>query len=136
MANFATLADLLAGCAARVSPDACSKLFAASTPPIGSAPTDTLTAAQSIARAPWYQPERLFALLDLFYPVPPVKLDGQPRRPNLRVVPFMPYLTAAGIVRAARPCSTARVISGLASRRRLGQCLVHHLRRPFHCGVR
>jgi hypothetical protein len=95
MANFATLADLLAGCTTRVNADACSKLFAASTLPSGSAPTDTLTAAQSIARAPWYQPERLFALLDLFYPVPPVKLDGQPRRPNLRAVPYMPYLNWA-----------------------------------------
>jgi hypothetical protein len=66
MANFATLADILAGCATRVSADACSKLFAASTPPRGSAPTDTLTAAQSIARNSWYQPERLFALLDQF----------------------------------------------------------------------
>src|SRR6266481_517858 len=45
---------------------------------------DTLTAAQSIARAPWYQPERLYALLDQFYPVPKGK--------NLRAVPYMPYL--------------------------------------------
>src|SRR5262249_28236039 len=48
MANFATLADLLAGCATRVIADACSKLFAAATPPMSSPPTDTLTAAQSI----------------------------------------------------------------------------------------
>src|SRR5262249_42858614 len=54
MANFATLADLLAGCAARVIADACAKLFAAATSPKGNAPTDTLTAAQSIARYPWY----------------------------------------------------------------------------------
>src|SRR5262245_6000310 len=84
MANFATLADLLAGCATRVVADACSKLFAAATPPIGSAPSDTLTAAQSIARHPWYKPERLFALLGEFYPVP----KGR----TLRPVPFMPYL--------------------------------------------
>src|SRR5262249_19947403 len=38
MANFATLADLLAGCATRVKADACSRLFAAATPPMGSAP--------------------------------------------------------------------------------------------------
>src|SRR5262249_57165104 len=49
MANFATLADLLAGCTARVITDACPKLFIAATPPKGDAPTDTLTAAQSIA---------------------------------------------------------------------------------------
>jgi len=50
--------------------NACDKLFAAATPPGGSAPTDTLPAAQNIARYPWYEPERLFALLDVFYPVP------------------------------------------------------------------
>ncbi len=92
MANFATLADLLAGCTTRVVEDACAKLFAAATPPKGSTPTDTLTAAELIARYPWYQPGRLFALLDRFYPVPPVKMDGQPMPPNMRPVPFMPYL--------------------------------------------
>jgi hypothetical protein len=95
MANFATLADDLAGCATRVTPDACSKLFAAATGPAGAAPTDTLTAAESIARYPWYQPGRLFTLLDSFYPVPPVTLDGQPIWPNMRAVPFMPYLNYA-----------------------------------------
>src|SRR5215471_5921189 len=87
MASFATLADLLAGCATRVTADACAKLFAASTPPTSVAPTDTLTAAQSIARYSWYKPERLFALLDEFYPVPQGK--------NLRPVPFIPYLNNA-----------------------------------------
>ena len=58
MANFATLADVLAGCVTRVTRDACGKLFAAATPPKGDAPTDTLTAAESIARYPWYQPEQ------------------------------------------------------------------------------
>jgi hypothetical protein len=87
MANFATLADLLAGCATLVTADACDKLFIAATPPKGAAPTDTVTAAQSIARAPWYQPEQLYALLDQFYPVP----KGE----NLRAVPFMPYLNFA-----------------------------------------
>ena len=48
------------------------------------APTDTLTAAQSIARYPWYQPERLFALLDQFYAIPTGK--------TMRAVPYMPYL--------------------------------------------
>jgi len=86
MANFATLADLLAGCATRVKADACSKLFAATTPPTGAAPTDRLTAAQSTARYSWFKPERLFALLDEFYPVPQGK--------NLRPVPFMPYLNS------------------------------------------
>jgi hypothetical protein len=84
MANFATLADMLAGCVTRVSADACNKLFAAATPPTGVAPTDTLTAAQSIARYPWYEPERVFALLDRFYAVPKGK--------TMRAVPYMPYL--------------------------------------------
>ncbi len=92
MANFATLADALAGCATRVVDDACAKLFAAAAAPKGGAPTDTLTAAEAIARYPWYQPGRLFALLDAFYPVPPVKMSGQPMPPNMRPVPFMPYL--------------------------------------------
>jgi hypothetical protein len=92
MANFATLADVLAGCVTTVTPNACDRLFAAATPPEGGAPTDTLAAAQAVAKAPWYQPERLFALLDEFYPVPPVKMDGQPNPPNMRMVPFMPYL--------------------------------------------
>jgi hypothetical protein len=84
MANFATLSDLLSGCAIRVKPDACSRFFAAVAPPKGSAPTDTLTAVQAIVRYPWYQPERLFRLLGEFYPVPADK--------TMRPVPFMPYL--------------------------------------------
>jgi hypothetical protein len=84
MANFATLADALAGCVKRVTPDACSKLYAAAQGPAGTPPTDTLAAAQAIAKYPWYQPERVFALLDTFYPV----LTGS----NLRPVPYMPYL--------------------------------------------
>src|SRR5499427_127061 len=60
MANFATLANVLSGCATRVRADACSKLFAAATPPTGAAPSDMLSAAQSIARYSWYKPDRLF----------------------------------------------------------------------------
>ena len=87
MANFATLADVIAGCVTSVTPDACPKLYTAATPPKGAAPNDTLTAAQSIARASWYQPTRVFALLDQFYPIPKGK--------NLRPVPYMPYLNIA-----------------------------------------
>ncbi len=77
MANFATLADVLSGCAKRVTANACDSLFAASMPPRGDAPTDTLTAAASIARAQSFKPERLFALLDQFYPLAP----GENQRP-------------------------------------------------------
>ena len=87
MGNFATLADALAGCVTRVTTDACAKLFAASTSPKGEAASDTLMAAQLIARNSWYQPERVFALLEAFYPVPAGK--------NMRAVPYMPYLTFA-----------------------------------------
>src|SRR5215467_6307066 len=80
--KFSTLLGSAAG-----KRDACSKLFAASTPPTSVAPTDTLTAAQSIARYSWYRPERLFVLLEEFYPVPQGK--------NLRPVPFIPYLNNA-----------------------------------------
>jgi len=84
MANFATLADVLSGCVTWVTADACGKLFATATSPKGGAPTNTLTAAEAVAMNPWYKPERLFALLGEFYPVPAGK--------TMRAVPFMPYL--------------------------------------------
>src|SRR5262245_54382461 len=94
MAIFATLANGLAGCATRVIAGACSKLYAAAAPPtrklalsgqtVRSTPSDTLTAAQSLAKYPWYEPERAFALLAEFYPIP----HGKTMRP----VPHMPYL--------------------------------------------
>jgi hypothetical protein len=68
MTNFATLADILSSCVTQVRSDSCSKLFAAATPPKGGAPTDTLTAAESVIRYPWYQPERLFRMLEETYP--------------------------------------------------------------------
>src|SRR5262249_19709905 len=38
MANFATLANVLSGCVTRATADACSKLFAAATPPKSAGP--------------------------------------------------------------------------------------------------
>jgi len=87
MANFATLASVLSGCATRVTASACDDLLKAATPPRGDAPNDTLGAAISIAHNMGYKPERVFALLDAFYPVPTGK--------NLRATPFLPYLTFA-----------------------------------------
>jgi len=87
LATFSTLGDLLAGCITRVQGDACNKLFAAATPPDGAAPMDTLTAAQNIARNPSHQAQQLFALLDVFYPIPAGK--------RLRAAPFIPYLSFA-----------------------------------------
>ena len=85
LANFATLANVLAGCATRVKADACDSLFAAATAPDGKVPGDTLAAAEFIARAPWHQPEKIFALLESFYPIPA-------SIPKLRPTPFIPYL--------------------------------------------
>jgi hypothetical protein len=84
MANFATLANVLAGSITQVTPDACSRLFAAATDPAGSVPTDTLTAAEMIAHNPWHNPAQVFELLAAFYPVPQGKF--------LRPAPFQPYL--------------------------------------------
>jgi hypothetical protein len=87
LATFSTLTNLLSGCVTRVHGDACNQLFAAATPPGGVVPTNTLTAAQNIARNPSHQAQKLFALLDAFYPVP----AGRAWRP----VPFIPYLSFA-----------------------------------------
>ena len=87
MANFATLSNALAGCVTRVRPDACQTLFLAAKGPTGNAPTDTLTAAQAIARAPWYQPHRVFEAMQVFYSVAQGK--------TMRDVPYMPYLQVA-----------------------------------------
>jgi len=85
LAKFNTLAILLSAC---IEADrACNELFEAATPRGGKAPTDTLAAAQNIARNPWHQAKRLFALLDEFYPVPAGK--------RWRDVPFLPYLSFA-----------------------------------------
>jgi hypothetical protein len=85
MANFATLADVLSGCVTRVQSDACSALYAATESPTHVVPTNTLTAIESVAHYPWYQPERLFTLLAQFYPVLPST--------HMRGVPYMPYLS-------------------------------------------
>ncbi len=83
LARMNTLGLLLAACVTAI-PDACDKLFDAATPPGGTAPTDTLAAAQNIARHPWHNADKLFGLLDEFYPVP----EGK----RYRDVPLVPYL--------------------------------------------
>lgn len=87
LANFCTLANLLAGCIKQVTPDACNRFFAAATDPYGKVPTDTLTAAEMIAQNPWHNPKMIFSLLNEFYPVPQGKF--------MRPTPFMPYLSFA-----------------------------------------
>jgi len=88
LANFGTLANVIAGCVTLVKSDACSSLFYAATAPTGDYPKDTLAAAENIARYPWYKPEVLFGLLNYLYPVPQGKS-------GMRPTPFMPYLTFA-----------------------------------------
>src|SRR5664280_368744 len=85
MANFATLSSIVAGCVTRVRADACSRLYEAASPPNGGPPVDTLSSVESIADNPWHQPDKIFALLNDFYPVPTGK--------TMRPAPFMPYLT-------------------------------------------
>src|SRR5262249_34401118 len=87
MANFATLADALAGCVASVLPDACSKLYAAAAGPAGTAPAATRTASELFAKSPWYQPARVPPLLAAFSPIPSGK--------TIRPVPYMPYLNVS-----------------------------------------
>jgi hypothetical protein len=84
MANFASLANVLAACVTKVTVDACDKLYAASVSPKGETANDTLTAAQLIAKSPWYKPERIFDLLKLF-----------PMGKAMLNVPYMPYLQKA-----------------------------------------
>jgi hypothetical protein len=84
MAHMATLGEALSGCITRVTTSACADLFAAASAPGSPAPTNTLAALESNARHPAYKPERFFALLNAFYPVPKGKA--------LRSVPFLPYL--------------------------------------------
>ena len=84
MANFATLADLLAACVNRVKPDACSSLFEAARPPSGGLPTNTLNTSETIALFPWHQADKIYALLRQFYPVSPAN--------HMLDVPYMPYL--------------------------------------------
>jgi len=91
MANFATLANVMAGCITQVRPDACSRFFAATTPPSGGAPPDTLLATEVVAFFPWHQPDKIFALLNEFYPLPKPGTPGK----LLRDTPYLPYLTFA-----------------------------------------
>jgi streptogramin lyase len=86
LAKLNTLAILLTACVTE-KPDACNKLFEAATPPGGVAPANTLSAAQNIARYPWHQADKLFGLLDTFYPVPAGK--------RWREVALIPYLNFA-----------------------------------------
>jgi hypothetical protein len=59
LAKMNTLGLLLSACVTAI-PEACDKLFDAATPPGGTTPTDTLQAAQNIARHPWHNAQEIF----------------------------------------------------------------------------
>jgi len=84
-----TLGLLLSGCVTAI-PDACDKLFDAATPPGGTPPADTLQAARNIARHPWHNADKLFGLLDDFYPVP----EGKRYR-DVALIPYLFYAPSA-----------------------------------------
>ena len=90
LAKLNTLGLLLSACVTAIPDDACDKLFAAATPPGGEAPTDTLSAAQNIARHPWHNADELFGLLDEFYPVPKGK-----RYRDVALIPYLYYAPSA-----------------------------------------
>ena len=89
MANFGTLASVVAGCVTRVKADACNRLYSAASPPNGGPPVDTLSSVESIVYTPWHQPDKIFALLNEFYPLPKPGTPGK----LLRETPYLPYLT-------------------------------------------
>ena len=89
LAKMNTLGLLLSGCVTAI-PDACDKLFDAATPPGGTPPADTLQAARNIARHPWHNADKLFGLLDEFYPVP----EGKRYR-DVALIPYLFYAPSA-----------------------------------------
>lgn len=74
LATLNSLADILSTCVRSAS--GCDPLFTAATPPSGSKPTNTLSAAQAIALNPAADPAALFALLPESPPYKPVLKDG------------------------------------------------------------
>ena len=90
MANFGTVSSIMAACVTRLRSDACSSLFYAATSPTNAYPKDTLAAVESIVRYPSHQADKVFDLLNYFYPLPKLE-PGKLLRPT----PFLPYLTFA-----------------------------------------
>jgi sugar lactone lactonase YvrE len=77
-AKINTLADILSACVEQSSANACGTLFAAATPPGGSAPGNTLDAALNLARHPALSPSALFALAGSASPFQPVLAAAPP----------------------------------------------------------
>jgi hypothetical protein len=90
MANFGTLANLLAACVTQIKSDACGSLYYVATSPTGLYPKDTLDAIEEIVRNPGHEPDKVFGAFNYLYPQPRIK-PGKVLRPT----PFLPYLTFA-----------------------------------------
>ena len=87
LANFNTLSSLISAFFT-VADDAWrARFLKAATPPGGATPKNTFQAMAGIARAPWTDPNELFALFDQAYP--------QPKDGGRRKAPFLPYLRFA-----------------------------------------
>ena len=84
LANFDTLASLIAYASTSASGDWRSRFFRAATPTGGTTPSNTLSAIAGIARESWAHPKDLFALFGEAYPQ---AKDGLPN-----AAPFAPYL--------------------------------------------
>lgn len=84
LATLDTLASLISAYATGADDDWRGRFLQAATPPIGTAPKNTLEAMAGIARAPWAAPKEIFALFNEAYP--------QPKDGSRRNAPFVPYL--------------------------------------------
>jgi len=89
LAKFNTLSLLLSGCV-MAKPEACERLFKAATPPGAERPTNTLAAAQNIARHPWNNAGKLYSAFDETFPVP----DGETWR-DAFVLPYLNFAPSA-----------------------------------------
>jgi phospholipase C len=96
VAEINTLADILASCINSTGTAACNALFAAATPPGGSAPTNTLDAALDMALNPANNVVALFNL-----PTP--------------AAPFSPVLTSQPINWSLGNCIVTNPVSSIAS---------------------
>jgi hypothetical protein len=84
LANLNTLGSLISAYATVASDDWRARFLTTATPPGGVTPKNTLEAMAGIARAPWAQPQALYAMFDEAYP--------QPKDGSRRAAPFAPYL--------------------------------------------
>ncbi len=84
LANLNTLGSLISAFATVADDDWRARFLKAATPIDGTTPKNTLEAMAGIARAPWVNASKLYALFDEAYP--------QPKDGSRRSAPFVPYL--------------------------------------------